>query len=867
MTKREYVHQAFDRGMVCIFPTEAAAQAAAIDYVLYSERGALLSERAISFDTFRSLFLPRRKTHRPSNTLIRHLFVQSLIDQEIPLPSLINPAYPEASRRMIRPIARLLPTLLQIVSDSQLFDTLNQRRRDDIHLLYSLYLAFLDERELYEPEWELPVLPAQWDGSTTYCILYSDTIDRAQLLYEQLGSPPSIILSPTPSTVVTRLVVYPNHIQEIRAMIREIYRLLQEGMESSQIVIGCTAATVLVPVVEEEARRWGIPLSVREGRNPLQYPGGKFFTHLQRIYEERCSLESLKSLLLDPSIPFDEKQPIHRFLARAVRQSIFDGSLHGEDHYTQRLGDTSLVQWYTSLRNLIVGICEAKTPNALRRALNAFQQHLFIETQWKGRSGEEVYSYCLDTIAEVEQALEASRIESHDRLFSLLLSHLGSKRYVFQQQEAGVSVYAWPQVATIGAEHLFVIGLDQDGSRVLHRPLAFLDEEGEEYEIETTDAHLAAVSLKVGRVHLSCHLRRYDSENLPPARFLEEDRTDYHDASTLDSEDPFTIELARWRGETVKEDRALPTQQLWFDRALRTTLAPRRDDYTRYPVSQKLIPRLKAPWKGEQLLFLSATKIDRFSRCPYHWLAVYLLGIEEVEWEPQSVNHRLIGAVLHHAYQRFYSLIQTFNSTRRGEYQRMLFTLFDEALERFFGHRGPTVSIRSWIVAAHRQQMTQIIDQDARLFNRCASLGLEEELWLRHQDVVLNGRIDRIVDLDPPQGSRVGVVDFKKGEAPMTQLTREPKSYQLPLYQRLVEGARDLVCANASYYSIKEGRYRSLWESEDAQEALYASEALDQRIASLAAAVEEGRLAATPSQESCSGCPYRMLCRRRYATP
>jgi hypothetical protein len=75
------------------------------------------------------------------------------------------------------------------------------------------------------------------------------------------------------------------------------------------------------------------------------------------------------------------------------------------------------------------------------------------------------------------------------------------------------------------------------------------------------------------------------------------------------------------------------------------------------------------------------------------------------------------------------------------------------------------------------------------------------------------------------------------------------------------------VCANASYYSIKEGRYRSLWESEDAQEALYASEALDQRIASLAAAVEEGRLAATPSQESCSGCPYRMLCRRRYATP
>ena len=69
---------------------------------------------------------------------------------------------------------------------------------------------------------------------------------------------------------------------------------------------------------------------------------------------------------------------------------------------------------------------------------------------------------------------------------------LRAKRYVFQMKEGGVAVYAWPQVATVNSEHLFIIGLDQEEASVVERPLFFLPDEEERGESDTTLAHLRA---------------------------------------------------------------------------------------------------------------------------------------------------------------------------------------------------------------------------------------------------------------------------------------------------------------------------------------------------------------------------------------
>ncbi|MCK9348925.1 MAG: hypothetical protein M0P41_08310, partial [Sphaerochaeta sp.] len=55
-TKRSYVHEAFDQGLICVFPTEVAARSYLVDYALHGKNHAILAERAISYDTFRGYF-------------------------------------------------------------------------------------------------------------------------------------------------------------------------------------------------------------------------------------------------------------------------------------------------------------------------------------------------------------------------------------------------------------------------------------------------------------------------------------------------------------------------------------------------------------------------------------------------------------------------------------------------------------------------------------------------------------------------------------------------------------------------------------------------------------------------------------------
>ncbi len=864
MDKRAYVFSAFETGAVCIFPTEVAARSALVDYALHSGRGAILRERAISFDTFRARFLAQPAELRSTNTLIRQLFVHRLIEEGPSLSRLINPRYPQSYRRLERTIAALLGSLELVVGDEELLDRLDGALRGDLLLLYGEYRRFMAQHDLYEPRYERAHLPPAWDEDARYIILYSDTIAASERLVEELGRPSNIELWQTSAIALAPLVVYPNHIQEIRSTLRAIRGLLEGGVESHAITIGCASADTLLTTLGEEAAHYDIPLSVREGTSPLSHPGGRFLLCLNEVYDDSFSLESLKSLLLDPSVPWRDSEIAHRFIRRAIDKSIFEGSVHRSDQFIDRLQSAELVTWYRGLKESIIGIVEAENAPALRRALNYFQDTFFTEEQWRGSAGQDVYSFCLDAIAEIEEALAYTHTTSYGRLFGWLITTLRAKRYVFQMKERGVAVYAWPQVATVNSEHLFIIGLDQEEASVVERPLFFLPDEEERGESDTTMAHLRAACLPVTSVTLSCHLRRYEGETLPPAAFFEEGRLDEQKTSVGVSDDPYRAELALWRGEGSDDISPLASQRRWFEAATATTLQFRVDDYTRHPIHPSLLPRLKEEREGALLLFLSATKIDLFDRCPYAFLARYLLRIGDVEWESSLVDHRLIGMVEHVVYQRFFSRIEVFDGSKDAEYRHLLLALFDEAMVAVFGERGPTPSIRAWIIAEHRALMLDILEAERRLFDGARSVGFEEELSSTEQGLYLNGRIDRIVERER---DRLGVIDYKKGAPPMKKIEDRVKSYQLPLYQRLIEATEGRWCTNASYYSVKEGRYFSLWDDEESEEAIFSRELLNWRLSTLSQAVDGGELMATPSQKSCDGCAYRPLCRRRSATP
>ena len=162
--------------------------------------------------------------------------------------------------------------------------------------------------------------------------------------------------------------------------------------------------------------------------------------------------------------------------------------------------------------------------------------------------------------------------------------------------------------------------------------------------------------------------------------------------------------------------------------------------------------------------------------------------------------------------------------------------------------------------------MVAILDEEGRLFAKTRSVAFEQVLTLKEDGLELYGRIDRIISLGPEEDKRFAVIDYKKSTVKTKKVTDELSSYQLPLYRYLVERVMEGRTANASYYSIAEGKYYSLWEHEDDEKALFCDEALAERLHQIKEAVALGRLMATPSKKSCEGCAYRSLCRRRFAT-
>lgn len=866
-TKRSYVHQAFEQGYVCVFPTEVAARSYLLDYALHSKKGAILKERAISFDTFRSYFLSRHETLRPSNELIRRLFIHQLLGEGASLTCLLNPAYPEANTRFATYLARLLPSL-SAACDEQILSELDPELAHDLVLLYQRYAQFLATHQLFEPRYEaVHELPASEVGKQ-YCILFCDTISEATTLYEQLGRPSYLTLSPSPEpSDPATLTVHANHIQEIRSVIRSVHALLEQGVRAHSIIIGCASMDTLLGTLSEEARRYDVPLSVREGKSALSYPSGRFLSLLQEVYDQQFSLESLKSLLLDPSIPFGDRDTLHRFLARAVDKSIVKGSYELRDQYTEMLGQRELVSWYKDFKRSITSLVTARGIEEFRRKLNHFQDTYFVAEQWHGSADEEVYSFCLDTMQQVKSAMESCGLDSYPNIFSLLLSYLETRTYVRQQHETGIPVYAWPQVAPLIGEHLFILGLDQESSVCQDAPLSFLPEYVDPalvQGVDTTLANLKTACLGPASVHLSCHTKSYEGEALPPAYFFEHDALQ---AGNVDlSLDPYQEELLLHAGKPTASVKVTRSQQQWFAQALSTSLALRSDDTARHPVQSALVGRLYKEEEDGRYLSLSPTKLDLFLRCPYAFQCRHLLGIEEKNYDVQVVDHRQIGTLLHEVYQRFFSEIVFFDPGKMEEYESRLLFHFDQCLVDHYSLNGPTPSLRSYLVATYREQILAILAEEARLFADTRSIGFEQALTLKEDGLELYGRIDRIISLGDEDEKRYAVIDYKKSTVKAKRVTEDLASYQLPLYRHLVERVMGGKTANASYYSIAEGKYYSLWEHEDDEKALFCDDALAERLERIKDAVARGLLMATPSKKSCEGCAYRSLCRRRFAT-
>jgi len=870
-TKRTYVHSAFEEGYICVFPTEVAARSYLVDYALHGKRKAILADQAISFDVFRAQFLPRHAEEQPANALIRQLFARTLLETPHGLAYFINPSFPEANSRFSKYLASLLPQLGQAL-DEEVLPLMSGPMQQDVKILYQEYVSFLSSHKLFEPGYEQPSLQFAEENvfSKKYCILFPSLVAGLDTLVQSLGSPSWITLKPTPVPLgnSVKLEVFDNHVEEIRTTLRRIRHLLDEGVPTRDILIGCANPATMLPSLEQEGWLYDIPLVLRQGKSPLLYPSGRFFSRLKEVYEESFSLESMKALLLDIGFPWKDLQTQRKLLATAVDRAVVQGTLWGSDQWTEQLHNTALIVWYKSFKESVVGICTSKNIEELRKKLNHFQDTYFIDTQWTGTQGEDVYSFCLDAMESIKAAMVSVSLVSYPSVFSFFLEFLDTKLYVPQMHEEGIQVYPWPLTAPLEARHHFILGLDHVGSRCLEQPLALLPqtvETKDRHEEDNTVATLEAAMQSEGKLYLSYHTSSYEGEALPPTYFLEQNLITEKREEVVEAHDPFIGEAQVWRGETPVSD-ATNKQQWWFAKAIHTSLSPKRSDFARKALPLDWVPLLKHEVDGKRRIHLSPTGLDLFVRCPYAWLCNYLFEVDQTEYQVLSVDHRLIGSFLHAVYEAFFREIEYFSPIKMEEYRLLLLGLFDQKLIEYFGEGGPNPPTRAWIIYEFREQCTRILEAEEELFSHTRSIFFEKKLSFVNELFSLEGRIDRIICLDPPEGKLYAVIDYKKGKAPFSTIKDKIPSYQLPLYRKLVGETLAADVVNASYFSIKDGCYSSIWDRPQKAIMEYCDTALEEVLQKMATSIEGGHLEATPSKDSCQGCIYRPICRRRFAT-
>ena len=855
---------------VCVLPTEAARRSHLIEYALTSEEGVIAGDSVLSFDTFRSSFLPVYPDRTPSNTLIRFIFATEFVESGNSISSFYNPDFPESKHQALGVIASMLPSLLKVLT-SRIGDLLPRELFRQLQAVHASYMKFLDRNNLFEPDYDPVSVPSGWNTEREVRILYSDLESEAVTLYEELGRPTWLKLIPTPKADTPTVDVYANHLQEIRSTLRRIRDLLEQGVATHEIMICLANSDELLATLEDEAYFYGIPLAVRQGRSILKYPAGRFFSLMNEVHSDRFMLKSLKALLLEPAIPWKDKERIQEFIRLCLKDTILYGSQAPPDYFELRLSNRSLRRWYMTFRDALTAIVQATTVADLVRSLSFFRKRFWEEEEWHGTLQEEVFAHAMKQIEKLDQALRACNRERLDGLYALFLSHLQRTQYVPQQQDEGIGVYRWPQGASIAGPNRFFLGLDQEGAEVVDDPFPFLSERVRQILMKWKELgryHLQAASL--GNSILSCHRRSNNGEKLIHFFFLEEGTVHLHEESLLLDKDPLSGELKR---VLKKGGDQKPTylQRLSFNRAEIGSLRRRsqENDHTWSPIREHL---RGLPYEEDGRLPLSATKIDAFAKCPYTYLASYLYKIEPFDYRETLIDNKAIGVLLHDAYGRFFSSIGHFDSGKIESYKIELQTAFDHALLKTYGTKGPTASIRQWIIHTFRPKILKILEQEKKFFENLRTSEIEKELEWKGDRVILDGRIDRIIEIDRKE-NQWGVVDFKKGKGfdpvkyEKDEQVKQAVSYQLLVYQALIE-RNDLGKAMvAAYYSVEDGKYRFLYERKDAKKQELCRIELDKMLERILSEVQRGDFAATPGDKACRQCSFRALCRRRYSTP
>ena len=799
MRLQDKIFKLIEEQKLLVFPNQISADSWADYYAVMNVGKAVFTDRLVSWDRFVDSCTQIPQNAEKAEAAHRLFFVSDYLKKE-KLNTLCPPDYPQSRANFEDEIASALPDLPKTLEDTNLDYAL----KADITKLLDAYKQYLEQNNLYEKSYLVPDFSKAPEGTT---LVFASALTDGGA--EGLAS-----VEAEEEDLTGKIKVFDNSLAEIRYTFEEIRKLLGSGCPGSDIKV-TTASKEMYPWLEAESNRAGVPISIVKGRKLSEFNAGKLFSAVKNVISNRWSIESLQNLLLNPAFPIKDRGEFEKLISFAVEYKVVPSD--GASSWLFKLGDKPLTESFVLLRDRVQAFESAKTFDALRQAIHAFEDDFLSEGQEEFKT---VYTRCMEALESLISIRETAPSSS---VFDFFLRLLSMTLYTPKTPSDAIAVYTYPSNAAMVAKHHFAIGFSDTDTVVQHRVPPFTDKEG----LPVTDGLISAYCACGAQI--SCATKSYSGEVSVPSFFTDRNQTE--EIKGMPS-DLLADEEAMWRDNLVPNQKALPEQKKWFEKALTTSLRERE------------VREFKSV---ERPLKITATALSAFVKCPFRWYCAYVLGIDETDYRADMADNLEVGNLLHDCLEQWLNEVGNLDNLKSLESRRRLDSIFIKRLEKYRHSEKAAYLPRQERILLHFPDIIYRF-ADADLGSGMKLKRTEEPFDTTFDGFRLKGRIDCILE---DANGNYAVIDFKKKK--IDKSSEQIQLYAMVMDKRPVMGA---------YYSIEEGKLEKIWKTPEELEAQL--DELKGVMASLKKAVENSDLEPTPSDENCKDCEFRGVCRRRY---
>ena len=851
------IAKAHDEGKTYVFSSQVIARSYLEAYVRSYSNFAIFTDSVMSWDDFKANFTAYPKTKTRAVFTDRLLFVQHFFAKENAAKKLrfyCDSSYLCSQKAYMKSIAKNLPSMCHAFDVKSMTIKPNALIHSPSDMIYDLklivpaYKAFLDENDLYDTclyEPNFTKLGENGKNASSYVLVLANTFKDA-LVDDALKVCKNIDFNFNDKP---KLKLFANSVCETRACMREIHELLLKGELPNDISISCPSVASYLPYLEQEASKRDIALDFTDTKPLLDYIPGRFFNTLLRARDENYSFESIKSLLLDPCFPYNDRPSMVRIIENAIKCKLQDGPLSKWEQRFISIHEEDLAKRVLEIGSKIEAVVNCHDVKDLHNNIMILVNYLFGENTWvKELSSNDsledlnarVFGSCITELDTLSSHLSLLELNNSQDLYGLFIDILGDKVYTPNLGRNLIKVYSYPVDAGLATKHHFVIGLTDTNTRTLRNPYPFLPYE----KVNTIEnvLHLEDTLLSHYANVIAKTVNTLDVPNTPGTSNSPKS-SNFTNASIWlsSSQEGFSgvdVVPTSFLGENcienvnkIKEDSFIQEEKLWENVEENSEEKSEEDlDRTSQNTAQNLVISQKQKDclssayectlnydKNLQFsipklpLSISVSRIKAFEECPFKGYVYCVLKLKDVDYKPRMNDAAQIGDILHSTIQKALKEAGTLSNISEAR----LKSIFRNELANYANQPTSTdTSHITYIKKTYEDILPLVYEtktaESLRDMNFKAMEG-DTAFTISDEVISLKGKADCILE---DKSGNYAVIDFKKNASSYYATKDLNKiSLQVAVYAKMMEqnpkfGKTPMIGA---LYSIEDGVFKYVW--------------------------------------------------------